>query len=165
MTRLAVEALTAEGFAPFGRVVEEPARAPDAAGPSWRWWAETASLASDGRAFGVGYVSVEPGELRFEWAERHMRSPELVVPAGGECLIYAGPPEHADEPGRLPPLESFRAFRLAAGQGALLEAGVWHGAPLALDGPVGAFVFLLEGTGQNDVHVVRFPEAPVEVEP
>ena len=60
MIRLPVQALTAEAFAPYGRVVERPTRPEDAAGPGWRWWAETAYLTGDGRPFGVGYLDLEP---------------------------------------------------------------------------------------------------------
>ena len=41
---------------------------------------------------------------------------------------------------------------------------MWHGAPLADGGPARAIVLLLEGTGRDDVTLVRFEETPVEIE-
>ncbi len=89
---------------------------------------------------------------------------ENVKLAGGDCLVYVGPPEHPDEPTRLPPLESFRVFRLQAGQGVLINQAVWHGAPLALDKPLNVVVALLHNTGRQDGHVVRFEDQPVLIE-
>jgi ureidoglycolate lyase len=162
--KLSIEPLTAEAFRPFGQVIEQPQQAPDAAGPGWQWWGEMALLRSDGRPYGIGYLDLQPTALRFDWAERHMRSAEILVPSGGDCLVYVGPPEHPDQPDRLPPLEHFRVFRVGQGQGVLLHPGVWHGAPLALDQPLNVVVLLLQATGSTDTSVVRFTDTSVEIE-
>jgi ureidoglycolate lyase len=162
---LAAEPLDEEAFRPFGRIFREPPRPQDADGPGWRWWGETLELAGDARGYGRGYHDQRPLTPAVDWAERHMRSAELVAPLGGDCLVYAGPAEHPDEPGRAPQLERFRAFRVPAGQAVLLAPGVWHGAPFAADGPSAALVVLASGTGREDTHVVRFPESPVAILP
>jgi ureidoglycolate lyase len=161
--QLAAEELTAAAFAPFGRVIEQPDRAEDASGPGWRWWAETTLLASDGRPFGVGYLDLEPAPLRFDWAERHFRTVEVLLPMGAECLVYAGPPDPRVPAGQLPPLDSFRVFRVPPGMGVALNPGVWHGAPLATDAPVQVLCLILEHTGRDDVTLVRFPDQPVTI--
>ena len=161
--RLTVEPLTAEAFAPFGRVIQQPATPPAATGPGWQWWGETALMAADGRPFGIGYLDLRPAAPRFDWAERHMRSAELLIPAGGDCLVYVGPPEYREEPGRLPDLAQFRVFHLRQGQAVLLDPGVWHGAPLAVDQPLNVVVLLLQNTGASDTSVVRFEDQPVEI--
>jgi ureidoglycolate lyase len=153
--------LSPQAFAPYGRVIEAPGRAADAAGPGWTWWAETVLLSGDGRPWGVGYLSLEPTKLQFDWAERHMRTLEAIVPIGGDCYVYVGPPDHPEEPRRLPPFERFEVFRVPSGSGVVMDRGVWHGAPFAADGPTGALVLILEGTGRTDVTLVRFPDAPV----
>lgn len=164
MTRLSVEPLTHEGFDPYGRVVTLPEREGDATGPGWRWWAEIAFLARDDRPWGVGYLDLEPTALEFDWAERHMRTQEMVIATSGDLLVYVGPPDHPDEPDRLPPLERFRVFRVPSGSGVILDKGVWHGAPFAAGAPTTAIVLILEGTGRDDLVLVRFPDAPVEIE-
>lgn len=162
--KLKIENLTVEAFAPFGEVITQPERGQDAQGPGWTWWGENHVLAGSDRQYGIGYLDLQPAELSFNWAERHMHSDELLVPMGADCLVYVGPPDYPDEPDRLPQLERFRVFRLRQGQGVLLGKGVWHGAPMALDQPLNVTVLLLKGTGKNDGHVVRFEDTPVEIE-
>src|SRR5215211_5339757 len=161
--RLPIRDLTPGAFAPFGEVIDQPGRMPDATGPGWQWWGETALLAADSRPYGIGYLALQPTDLRFDWAERHMRSPEMLIPTD-DCLVYVGPPEHPEEPELLPPLDRFQVFRVRQGQGVLLHPGVWHGAPLAIDRPLNVVVLLLQGTGASDTSVVRFGETPVEID-
>jgi ureidoglycolate lyase len=160
---LRAETLTAEAFAPFGEVIEQPVVSPTAAGPGWQWWGETAIMPTDGRPCVAGYLKLHPTEPRFDWAERHMRSAELILPLDGDCLIYVGPPDDPRHPDRLPALSRFRAFHVRQGQGALLHPGVWHGAPLALHEPLAAVVLLLQGTESADIALVRFEATPVRI--
>ena len=162
MIRLPVEPLTAEAFAPYGRVVERPARAEDAAGPGWRWWAETALLAGDGRPWGVGYLDLRPAEPQFDWAERHLRTQEAIFATSADLLVYVAPAEHPEDPARLPALDRFRVFRVPPGAGVVMDRAVWHGAPL-VEAPTRALVLILEGTGRHDVTMVRFPDGPVAI--
>ncbi len=162
--QLRIEDLTPEDFTEFGQVIRQPERLPDASGPGWTWWGETVLMEGDDRPFGVGYLDLRPAPLQFDWAERHMRSVEALIPVNGECLVYVGPPDHPEDPGRLPPLESFRVFRVKQGQGVILHRGVWHGAPLAPGVPVNVVVLLLQGTGSTDLSLVRFAETPVQLQ-
>ena len=162
--RLPIRDLSADAFRPYGRVIDRPDRERDAAGPGWDWWAETVMLEGDGRPWGVGYLDLEPSDPRFDWAERHMRSLETIVPISGSCLVYVAPPEHPEEPDRLPDFDRFEVFRVPPGTGVVMDAGVWHGAPLADGGPARAIVLILEWTGRDDVTVVRFEEDPVEID-
>jgi ureidoglycolate lyase len=161
--QLPIETLTAEAFAPFGQVIEKPAASSDATGPGWMWWGETATLAPDSRPYGIGYLDLQPAPLSFDWAERHMRSDEMLIPTD-DCLIYVGPADHLDEPGRAPVPEQFRVFEVKRGQAVVLHPGVWHGAPLALDRPTNVVVLLLRGTGASDTSIVRW-DAPVLIQP
>jgi ureidoglycolate lyase len=162
MIRLPVEPLTAEAFAPYGRVVERPARPEDAAGPGWRWWAETAYLAGDGRPFGVGYLDLWPADGTFDWAERHLRTQEAVFATSADLLVYVAPADHPEDPARLPAPDRFRVFRVPPGSGVVMDRAVWHGAPLA-ETPTRALVLILEGTGRHDVTMVRFPGGPLGI--
>ena len=148
--------LTADAFRPFGRVVSRPGGEPDAAARGWSWWAEAAALPAADRPYALGYLDLEPAGQSFDWAECHARTVELILPLRGECVVYVAPA--GDEP------RDFRAFRVAACEGVVLDPGVWHGAPLALGGPAAAAVFLLRGTGTEDTVVARFPDAPIRIE-
>jgi ureidoglycolate lyase len=164
MTTLRVRELIPEAFAPYGDVIALPGRGEDAAGPGWRWWAETVSLPTDGRGFGVGYLDLGGSPMRFDWAERHLRSVEVIVPLGGDCLVYVGPADRPEDPAAISARERFEVFRLRPGSGVAMRPGVWHGAPLSKR-PSSAMVLLLEGTGRDDVTVVRFEDDPVDVTP
>ncbi len=161
---LPIEPLTPQAFAPFGQVIRQPDSRPSATGPGWRWWGETALLAGDQRPYSIGYLALEPADLRFDWAERHMQTAELLIPSGGDCLVYVGPPEHLERPEQLPPLDRFRVFRVRQGEAVLLQPGVWHGAPLAIDRPLNVVVLLLQHTGSTDTSVVRFADQPVVIQ-
>jgi ureidoglycolate lyase len=161
---LKIEDLTVESFAPFGEVIKQPARAQDAQGPGWTWWGENHVLAGGDRNYAIGYLDLQPADLSFDWAERHMHSDELLIPMGGDCLVYVGPAEYPAEPTHLPELERFRVFRVREGQGVLLNKGVWHGAPMAVDKHMNVAVVLLKDTGKVDGPVVRFEDTPVTIE-
>jgi ureidoglycolate lyase len=151
---VAVEQLSAESFAPYGRVVDAPTREPDAVGDPWRWWAQTALLDHGERACAVGYLEVERGRTGFDWAERHRRSEEMLIPVERALLVYVAAPDP----------ERFRLFRVTPGQAVILAKGVWHGAPLAEHGPGRAIILLAEGTGELDTDIVQFEELAVEEE-
>lgn len=155
--KISISELTPEAFAPYGKVIEQPARPQDAEGPGWIWWGENALLPVDERPYGIGYLDLSPAVLRFDWAERHMHSIEMLIPGGGDCLVCVGPPDHPEEPGRLPALETFRVFCIRQGQAALLERGVWHGAPMAIDRPLKVIVLLLQKSGQIDCIMPMLP--------
>jgi ureidoglycolate lyase len=156
-----VEALNAEAFAPFGKVLAPPSSGAVANGPGWQWWGEIAALPNDGRRWTFGYLALELVPMRIDWAECHLRSPEVVLAAGGDIAVYAGPPSPRD--GSRKP-EGLRVFQVPAGSGVVLKPGVWHGAPFTVTGPGSAWVLLLEGTGRDDVTLVRFADEPVVVE-
>ena len=161
--QLPIQDLNEKAFEPFGKMIEQPARAQDAQGPGWRWWAENALMESEDRPYQIGYLDLMPAELKFDWAERHMRSAELIIPTRGDCLVYVAPPDYLDEPQRLPSFERFQVFKVRQGQAVLLGKGVWHGAPLAIDKPLNVFVLLLSRTGDLDLSLVRFEETPVSI--
>jgi ureidoglycolate hydrolase len=150
------EPLTADSFDAFGHVLAQPSGAPDATGEGWSWWAQAGRLPADERSYAIGYLALEPAEPEFDWCERHPRAAELIVPIGGDCVVYAAPA--AEQPA------GFRAFRVTVGTGVVLDPGVWHGAPLAVDRALSAVVVLPQGTGTEDTTVVRFPENPIRIE-
>jgi ureidoglycolate lyase len=159
---LSVTELTDDSFRPFGAVIRLPDRSRDADGPGWRWWAETVVLEDDGRRWSVGYLDLQPARpARFDWAERHLRSQEAIVPVTGGCLVYVALAE-PDAP--KPSFEDFRVFRIPPGTGVVMDRAVWHGAPLADGAPAKAIVLLLEGTGRDDVAKVHFEDRPVLIE-
>ena len=152
-----VQELTRESFAAYGTVIEQPPVPSDANGAGWQWWSETTVLPQGDRPWVVGYLALEPGERRFDWAEYHLQSQEVIIPLGHDCLVYVG------APGENPDWETFDVFRLRPGQAVVLREGVWHGAPLAIDHPLSALVLLQQGTGARDVYKATRAEGPIEI--
>lgn len=154
---LPITTLTPDAFAPFGEVIALPGGDPEAAGPGWAWWSETALLPRTDRPYAVGYLRLEPAPLQVDWAEYHRASAEAIVPLGAPCLVHVGPP------GDPPAWERFAIFRLDPGQAVVVRPGVWHGAPLAIDRPLTALVLLRQGTGAEDVHTETRAEGPIHI--
>ena len=107
-----------------------------------------------------GYLGLERGATSFDWAERHVRSPELVAPLGAPCVVYAAAADDA----AATPAGGFRCFRIDPGQAVLLAPGVWHGAPFAGGGGGATLVVLAAGTGAEDTLVVHFDPISVSIE-
>jgi len=152
--RLTINDLDADAFAPFGQIIGQPASAPQDGGPGWQWWGGLAQMPGPG-AYAIGHLALEPVASRFDWAERHAHTYELLAPTT-DVVIHVAPPDHPDDLGRLPPLDRFRLFRVRAGQAILLHPKVWHGAPLALTAPGHVTVLLAADTGPENSRVVRF---------
>ena len=160
---LKVQELSKEAFAPFGDVIQKPERPKDAGGPGWKWWGDNAFLESEDRPYQVGYLDLAPGELKVDWAERHMRTAELIIPTGGDCLVYVGPPDHFAEPERMPAPDRFQVFRVPQNQAVLLKKGTWHCVPLAIARPLNVVILLRKGSGDDELYMQRFPEEPVRI--
>ena len=165
LIRPQVQDLTAEAFAPFGSIIEQPTRSSDGGGSGWSWWGDLATLPGQEHAYALGYLDLQPvAPRRFDWAERHQFSPELLVPTGGDCVIHVAPADHPDELDRLPSLDRFQLFRVRVGQAVLLKPKVWHGAPLAVDQALKVVVLLYKNTGSDNTSVVQFAQGVIEAE-
>jgi ureidoglycolate hydrolase len=161
MMKLVINELNPAAFAPFGQVIRRPIAAADGEGPGWRWWGGLPVAPGDS-AYAVGYLDLQPVEqVRFDWAERHADSYELLAPTA-DVVIHVAPPDNPDDLGYLPPLERFQLFRVRRGEAVLLHPKVWHGAPLALAEPANVVVLLRQDTGPENSRVVQFGGEVIE---
>jgi ureidoglycolate lyase len=155
--KLKTQLLSAESFAPFGQIVTQPAAEPMVTLEGLEYWGDLAQFPDVGDAIGIGYATLRRRPLVQNCAERHMWTSEVFVPLGGDMVVVVGPPEHINEPERLPPLDRFAAFRVAQGQAILMKPGVWHWAPFPLVEQMSFLVFVRQGTAQTDVTISDFP--------
>ena len=162
---LTIETPTTDTFAPFGTLVQQPKRATDANGPGWQWWDNLACFETPDSMIAIGYLHLQPSQLAFDWAERHMYSQEMIIPLGGPCLIYVAPALYPDEPAHMPGLDQFRVFQLDQGQAVILDSGVWHGAPVAVDQAIQVIVLLKQNTGETDKYYQSFSDRKVTISP
>jgi ureidoglycolate hydrolase len=158
---LSVKALSAEAFKPFGERIAAPKGKPTASLPGMDYWADLARLPLLERPYGIGYATQDIRPFRQTGAERHMKTPELLLPVRGDMVVIVGPPDNPQEPSRLPPLSRFSAFLVKEGEGVLFAPGTWHWAPFALRRAIGIFVIYSTGTAESDATVVDFPKGEV----
>jgi ureidoglycolate hydrolase len=140
---LPVFPLTAEAFAPYGRVLS-PSGARDTGREGYDIWIQPFAAESRPRLQIVRYHA-RPFVVAL--IERHLHVTEARQPLGGPPAIIV-----VAEPSELPPApETLRAFRLD-GEGVLFHRGTWH----AIDaypehGSHADFLFLSEEPTVNEL--------------
>lgn len=146
MTRLAVQPLTAAGFAPYGEVLDT-AGAPDKIinqGLCGRYHDRaTLDFTQGGRA-GISLFQAELRSLpyRLEMVERHPLGSQAFLPMSMDGFLVIVAPDEGGVPGL--PL----AFRSAPGQGINFHRNTWHGVLTPLSGP-GLFA-VIDRIGEGD---------------
>ncbi|MEZ4523188.1 MAG: ureidoglycolate lyase [Thermomicrobiales bacterium] len=121
IVRLPVEPLTADDFAPFGRLLAAGDGSPDFVGVNSAGW--RSGFRSDSPAEVMFYRSQAAG-LRFTRLERHHHVTQSFVPLGNaRSVIAVAAPTAADA---APGPEDVRAFLLDGSAGYVLNAGTWH---------------------------------------
>ncbi|MGR3822391.1 MAG: ureidoglycolate lyase [Salipiger marinus] len=132
MTRIALQPLTAEAFAPFGDVLDTSG-APDRIinqGLCGRFHDRAALDFADGRA-GISLFRAEPRALPLvlDLVERHPDGSQAFLPMSEAPFLVVVAPDEGGTPGRP------RAFLTQAGQGVNYHRGVWHGVLCPLSAP------------------------------
>jgi ureidoglycolate lyase len=149
-SEIAVEALSAQGFAPFGQVIEAAGAAahwPVNEGTAERFHdlARIDTAAQGGRPL-LSIFRAQPRTLpmRLVSVERHRLGSQAFVPMMTMRFLVvvaaAGPP---------PRPEALRCFIAQPGQGVNYAPGTWHHALIALDGG-GDFMVIDRGAGVDD---------------
>lgn len=164
MRELTPEPLTAEAFAPFGRVIE----ASDAAvkldinqGHAIRYDRLAEIDAAD--EGGTGVISLfrarplaEPVLRVFE---RHPLGSQTFMPLSGRPYLVAVAPAGDFDPGAI------RLFRAEGHQGVHYDKGVWHHFLLVLDADSDFLVIDRAGAGDNCDEIALAPGDEVRVRP
>lgn len=143
-----IEPLTADAFAPFGRLIDVRDRAPDYVGASGTegWHVEFES----GRPL-VSLLRTPFQGLRFHTMERHFHVSQAFIPLGGERAAVAVAPPTAARDG-VPGLEAIRAFLLDGSKGYVLHRGTWHSLDrFPLRPPDTRFVMITDHETQTDL--------------
>jgi ureidoglycolate lyase len=146
--RIPIEPLTAEAFAPFGRLIDVGTRAPDyvAASGTQGWHVDFES----GRPL-VSLLRTPFQGLQFKTMERHFHVSQAFIPLGGEhAAVAVAPP--SDDPASVPALDEIRAFLLDGSKGYVLNKGTWHSLDrFPLRPPDTRFVMLTDHETQGDI--------------
>jgi ureidoglycolate hydrolase len=164
--KLVVQNLSAETFTAFGQVcvVPQPVK-PDHSCDGYDWWPNRCLFDSIEGKYGIGLSKIKRHSLRQAKSERHMKTPELLLPIDSDMIIIVGPPDYPDEPARLPDLSRFAAFRIKAGEAIVMKPGVWHYESIPVKEETYMYCIFQSDTGENDNWIVDFPDEEVlEVE-
>ena len=146
MTRIVIEPLTAEGFAPFGDVLalrDSPDKLINQ-GLCGRHHDLAQMDFSDGRA-GISLFDAEPRALPYQldMVERHPEGSQAFLPMSQERFLVIVAPDETGRPG------TPRAFLTEPGQGINFHRGTWHGVLTPLSAP-GLFAVVDRiGAGDN----------------
>lgn len=151
MTRvheIRAEPLTAEAFAPFGRLIAARDDEPD-----YR-------AASGTRGWHVAFESGQPllsvlktpyRGLSFAKMERHFHVSQAFVRLGGSAAVVAVAPPSEDR-ASAPRLEDLHAFLLDGSTGYVLHRGTWHSLDrFALQPPDTTFLMITDRETQHDL--------------
>lgn len=146
---LRVEALSPEGFAPFGTVMAAlddgvPFSAHDAQLELTEGTPRFYTMRIPGRGLEVRQIT------------RHRHVTQALASAGGrEWVIAVAPPYDLDQADAEPALEDIRAFRVPGDVAIMLRRGTWHAGPL-FEGTEACFFNLeLSDTNLTDHHTCK----------
>ena len=137
---IALEGATAEAFAPFGALIEEPSAPPVFRNPGLQSW-RLPYEASAGTDLMVIRYDYRP--MTFAKLERHSNVTQCFVPLDSMpwAMVVAPPDESGDGPAP----ERVRAFLVGGAQGILLWKDTWHAFNRFPAAPPGASFALLTG--------------------
>ena len=148
--------LTAEDFAPFGRILAPLSeRKPDAdeADFSFTSAALPQDLPDDAM---IANLVCKPREFSVNKLERHTDTPEMLAALDGDSLLCVAPSSAV--PATCGPGE-IAAVRINRGQAVLLRSGSWHWIPFPLlDKPSLFLLMFRDKTGENDLEIVDLRE-------
>ena len=160
MRRLAVYSLSAEGFAPYGEVL-------DASGPPTNFanngtievYRDIAGIdvTADGGCVCLSVARARGRALpfRIEVMESHPLGSQAIAPLGTACILIVVAP-----PGPLDP-EHIAAFRTSGRQGVNYRRGVWHHPLIALSR--GGDFLIVDRAGEGENLVLEKLVQPLDV--
>ncbi len=137
--------ITAKAFARYGETAVLPDdEEPLASEEAFSYWSDVSRLKIDGETE-IGYCTAfqqEKGEA--PWLERHLRTPELLIPIDAPFLLPVLLENESEE--------QMEVFEVRPGEAVIIDRGVWHGAcsPACSD-EVTYFVIFRRGTPHEDV--------------
>lgn len=124
MKRITASIVTAEAFAPFGRVVDLTGRVnsqvTETLGATWSDHYTDAPIVREVPSLGrtVSSVAGQPVELM----ERHTEVEEAIVPSEADLVLTVAPPTLESQPSA----KHIQSFVIPRGTVVVMNPGVWH---------------------------------------
>ena len=149
--RLAIEPMTPESFAPFGRLLESSAE------PAERRVMTPLPFECDGRTT-VNLIWQPCAGRSFSRIERHFGVTQTFVQVSGSpSVVCVAPPTDLDDPGAIPRPEDVRAFLIDPGRPFSFARGTWHSLDRYVLGPPGA-TFVILNVDPNPTQIVDYAD-------
>ena len=160
--RIRVEQLTHEAFAPFGRVLGEPAGQPNIRDEVSDAWIGYTDLMGIGKADGkqVTFLKIHTRPAQFAVLERHLTTAEAFIPLEGRSILVVVAADQLGGDGK-PDVTLAKAFLMDGSKGVVFDRGTWHAVPYNLTDIATYLVLVDEGIlAKDDIHKV--PIEPIE---
>ena len=150
-----MERLTAEAFAPYGRLIAAGEQQADYARPLLDVWHLDYRADAPAR---IQIMRYHAQPMTFHRLERHVRVTEGRIPLAGARAVLAVAGATGAAPESMPDPASVRAFRFDGTCGILFAPGTWHSLDcFPLDSPTADFVLLSDEATENEIESWRDP--------
>ncbi len=145
--------LDAQSFARYGHIISHNKREPAYHCPEFDFYADIA-VQEFGYEVAFGMVTARAVTNTANTFERHQRTAELIAPLNGDVIVVLGPRSHDGPPAD----DQFEAFHIVSGTAIIVNAGIWHFAPLAISDDVSILIGFRNGTPSEDLEVHNLEE-------
>ncbi|MEO8398551.1 MAG: ureidoglycolate lyase [Ignavibacteriaceae bacterium] len=151
-----VKEISEENFKLFGKVLAAAEGNPTSQSQSYKFWSDIINYKIDGETeVGICNVYKQPENL-IEEMERHLRTPEILIPIDAPFVL----PLLSTEAGS----EKVEAFKVGVGQALKIDDAVWHGPCIPADKKeCSYFVIFRRGTPQEDVEKKKIQKVKIEI--
>jgi ureidoglycolate hydrolase len=142
-------------FARYGIFLDLNETKKTGSGPDFTWWREVIPNDFDkGVSFGM-VEAVPTDEKRVTFLERHKMTKEILVFTEQGGILTAA---KADNSAERPELDTIASFRVKAGTIVVLDEGVWHSTPIAIQKSVKALIIFKKNTDKTDFEAVELAD-------
>jgi ureidoglycolate hydrolase len=143
----------------YGKVIGAWGVEPDADEEDFRFWDRLATIELG--SCSVGLVRAFPqARMHCPLLERHGESSETLIPIEDEIVVVCA--LSAEDEVETPDLSTVKAILVRRAEALVLEAGVWHYAPMTRRVEVQTFVLFKNETLQNDLLKVEGLDIQIE---
>jgi ureidoglycolate hydrolase len=151
MKSLTVKAkkLTASSFAKFGKVADAHTVPPLVETENLKFWTTIATYTVDGETE-IALCHVKKSVDFVGLLERHVKTPEILVPIKGDFLLPVAPAGNLEDITEIPEASGVEAFLVRSNQAVVMEKGVWHTAPIPIGKETSFFVIFKKETTKQD---------------
>jgi len=155
LIKVKAKKLTAESFSKFGKVVEIPRTLDET--KTVNYWGTLATFKVEGQSE-VGVCIVKKNSNRMDSMERHVKTPEVLVPIEGDFVLPVALSKDLEDPDERPSAENVEAFYVNDKQCLVMAEGVWHWAPFPAWEQASFFVIFKKETSKSDMAISKFKE-------